>query len=252
MKILLFFVVVCVGMFLSTPQVFAPSICPEDTNENNECVFFGTNTLMFPYDFFEEKSRYVVDENIVFELIESEIAIINLLNDTISQKIQNDNRNAFVIDRDNVWFNEILQRHALLMQDINDRLFGNFTNSKFGVNDYDQINYSGTHMSRIDNKILQDAITDEMNRADSQFCEKFGAFVNFQNIAPMNLTDVETILINNIDIEFGEYSDSDPCVNDINYEINISSKSPALFELLDLIKNWAEENSDIKDFDLLK
>ena len=239
-------------LFSLIPVVYGPSVCPEDTNENNECVFYGTNTLMFPYDFFEEESKDLVDESAIFELIESEITIIDLLNDAISQKIRNDNKNTLVINRDNIWFNEILQRHTLLMQDINDKLYGNFTNSEFGVNDYEPLDYSGTHMTRIDNKVLQDAIADEMNSAESKFCEKFGTFVNFQNISTMNLTEVETILINNIDIEYGEYSDSDPCVDDINYNISISSKSPALLELLDLIKDWAETNSDVKNFDLLK
>ena len=125
MKIILF-VFILVGGFTLLPVVYGPSVCPEDTNENNECVFYGTDTLMFPIESGNENKAD--DEELVSETkIQEEIEdkTVQSLKDAIQQKIQNNYRNSTTIKRDNIWFNEIIQRHDQIIQEINERLFGN-------------------------------------------------------------------------------------------------------------------------------
>ena len=243
MKIILF-VFILVGGFTLLPVVYGPSVCPEDTNENNECVFYGTDTLMFPIESGNENKAD--DEELVSETkIQEEIEdkTVQSLKDAIQQKIQNNYRNSTTIKRDNIWFNEIIQRHDQIMQEINERLFGNMSNSEFGSNGNKVINYSGTHVSRSENQILQESIFNEMEQAKSKFCEKFGKFVNFSNEQIQNKTEVTNVSINDIQMEYGEYQDSDVCVKENDYKITISSKDPKIMELTELIKTWINENN---------
>ena len=245
MKIILF-IFILIGGFALLPVVYGPSICPEDTSENNECVFYGTDILMFPIESEDENITYekeLVDEIRIQESIEIEDESIQSLKDVIQQKSQNDYRNATTIKRDNIWFNEIIQRHDQIMQEINERLFGNMTNSEFGSNENKPIDYSGTHLSRSENKILQENILNEMDNAKLKFCEKFGEFVNFSNEQIQNKTEVTNVVINEIQMEYGEYPDSDVCIEENNYKITISSKDPKIMELTELIKTWINENN---------
>ena len=245
MKIILF-VFILVGGFTLLPVVYGPSVCPEDTNENNECVFYGTDILMFPIESENENITYdegLVEETKNQELVEIEKGTVQSLKDTIQQKIQSDYRNSTTIKRDNIWFNEIIQRHDQIIQEINERLFGNVTNSEFGSNGNKVIDYSGTHLSRSENQILQESILNEMEQAKSKFCEKFGKFVNFSNEQIQNKTEVTNVSINDIQMEYGEYMDSDVCIEENDYKITISSKNPKIMELTELIKTWINENN---------
>jgi hypothetical protein len=237
MKIILVLLIL-VGGFALLPVVYGPSVCPEDTNENNECVFYGTDAIMFPRESKDGTNAYEEKEVKMQELMEIENKNIQSLKETIQQKSQNDHRNSTIIKRDNIWFNEIIQKHDQLMQEINERLFGNVTNSGFGSNGNNIIDYFETHIPRSENKILQGNILNQTEHAKLKFCEKFGKFVNFSNKKTQNITKVTNLSINDIEMEFGKYSNSDICVEENDYKIIISSKDPKIMELTELIKTW--------------
>ena len=232
-----------VSIFSLLPVVYGPSVCPEDTNEDNECVYYGTNILMFPINLTKNtsNSESQIDESNSVKSIEVE-TMRNSLNESTHQKMINDNQNATIINRNNIWFNEILQRHEQLMQEINEYMFGNVTNSDFGINSNEPINYFGTHVSRLDDKILQKDILSEIERANSKFCDGFGKFVNFPKEQSQNQTEIVHLWINDIQIEFGEYEDSNICGKENDFKITISSKDSKILELTELIKTWAENN----------
>lgn len=234
------------GIFSLLPVVYGPSVCPEDTSEENECVFYGTDILMFPIESSEEFTPHeeMIDSETIEELIEIDSENMQEINDSIQQKNQNDYRNATMIKRDNIWFKEIIEKHEKLMQEINERLFGNVTNSEFGFNGNPPTDYVGTHISRSEDKELQESIINEMKEAKSKFCEKFGKFINFVNDDVQNKTEITNLSINDVEMEFGEYPNSDICVEEMDYKITISSKDPKIMELTELIKTWIEKNNE--------
>ena len=84
----------------------------------------------------------------------------------------------------------------------------------------------------------------EMKEAKSKFCEKFGKFINFVNDDVQNKTEITNLSINDVEMEFGEYPNSDICVEEMDYKITISSKDPKIMELTELIKTWIEKNNE--------
>ena len=229
-------------LFSIIPVVYGPSVCPEDTNENNECVFYDTDILMFPLD--NSNNHYPPGLDLrkmyVFELIEKEKKLIDSIDDLLQERFDHDNPDNKIIKRENIWFSKVLEKHTLFVNEIQSQLHGNFTNSEFGLNEHAQIDYTQTNLKRSENPELQSKILNENELASREFCEKFGKFVTFPDSSSQNQTEIKSLFINDVKIEFGEYSNSDPCVDENDFKITISSKDSKILDIVDLLKKWIE------------